>query len=79
MFHFAYVFHDLVLLRQVVAHPLFDHVAPGHVATHSSLKHHRVVLDLNENLAVPSHPEVALDPRRHFVDVVDPAPHNQTF
>ena len=75
-FHLAHILHNLILLHQVSPHSLLNHVSPGHVAPHGSLKHHSVALNILEYLTEPSHAEVRLDSRSHLVNKVDPATHD---
>ena len=78
-FHFADIFHNLILLEQVISHTLLYHVSAGHVASDSSLQHHSVGFDRVENLAEPAHSEVGLYTRGDLVDIVNPTANNQAL
>ena len=57
-FHFANIFHDLILLEQVFPHALLDHVSTCHVASDGSLQDHSVGFDRAEHLTEPAHTEI---------------------
>ena len=77
--HFTHVFHNLVFLKQVLPHALFNHVSTGHVASDCSLQDHSVGFDCVEHLPEPAHTEIGLHTRSNLMHIVNSASHNQPF
>ena len=69
--HLTHVVHDLELMGQIRFHSFLYHISASHVPPNRTLKNKGILLDHQEDLAMPPHPQNSLNLRSRLVDDLD--------